>query len=141
LISFFKAQTATFGADQKILAQSPGGLTHASGRHCGKSASIELLERVPQRGFAADIFDCQCHVVCGLPLPLSSDPLKPLANQLQLERLDVSSYLNESAHTTPGEIVENALDRLRVIAKRPRPKGGVIDCRWACQRLCGRVQR
>ena len=42
---------------------------------------------------------------------------------------------------TPGEIVENALDRLRVVTKWPRPKGGVNDCRRAGQRLCGRVQR
>src|SRR5262249_23688014 len=97
---FLKAQTATFRADQKILAQSPGGRTHGSARQCVKSAAIEVLERVPQRGFAADIFDCQCHAVCGLPLPLSCDPLKPLANQLQLERLDVSRYLNERAHVT-----------------------------------------
>src|SRR5262249_17688772 len=137
---FLKAQTAAFGADQKILAQSPDGHTHASAGQCGKSATIEVLERVLQRGFAADIFDCQRHVVCGLPLPLSSDPLKPLANQLQLERLDVSRYLDDSAHTTPGVIGENALDRLRVVTKRPRPKGGVNDCRRAGQRLCGRVQ-
>src|SRR5215467_13683729 len=94
-----------------------------------------------QRGFAADIFDCQCHIVCGLPLSLSGDPLKPLANQLQLEWLDGSSCLNESAHTPPREIVENALDCLRVITKRPGLKGGVVNFRRARQRLCRRVQR
>src|SRR5262245_20633840 len=105
----------------------------------GGNIGIEAVVRSPAdggfNGSAGSSFD-------GSTTPTISSALSSLPASLSSSNNfeTGSSYLNESAHTTPGEIVENALDRLRVITKRPRLKGGVVYFRRARQRLCRGVQ-